>query len=175
MKRKFGRKAFLAGLSAPVLGLTLFGPAPVEAGTMRTEGPCLRAGHQRRRAAGARSICPPGTWTHWHQVHIRCRFIAEPTEDGPVVGGTSVSEVFCGRPTAASGPGTPRGPITRKSVDRGDDDDGFVAYGELVVTGCHAAVAFDQVDAAFHGVAQSVERGEDSPCAAAHPPGDDSR
>ncbi|MER6002692.1 hypothetical protein ABT120_29245 [Nonomuraea angiospora] len=97
MKRKFGRKAFLAGLSAPVLGLTLFGPAPVEAGTMRTEGPCYVLDINVGELQGARSICPPGTWTHWHQVHVRCRFIAEPTEDGPVVGGTSVSEVFCGR------------------------------------------------------------------------------
>lgn len=98
VKRKFGRRAFLAGLSAPVLGLTLFGPAPVEAGTMRTEGPCYVVDINVGEQQGARSICPPGTWTHWHQVHVRCRFIAEPTEDGPIVGGTSVSEVFCRKP-----------------------------------------------------------------------------
>lgn len=38
-------------------------------------------------------------------------------------------------------------------------DGGFVAYGELGVEGRHGAVAFEPVDAAFHGVALFVDLG----------------
>ncbi|MEV4371743.1 hypothetical protein AB0J71_32060 [Nonomuraea sp. NPDC049637] len=46
---------------------------------------------------GARSVCPPGTYQHWHQVHIRCGI--EPERPGPMVGGTSVSEEWCPKNT----------------------------------------------------------------------------
>ncbi|MEV4398694.1 hypothetical protein [Nonomuraea sp. NPDC049607] len=46
---------------------------------------------------GARSVCPVGTYQHWHQVHIRCGI--EPERPGPMVGGTSVSEEWCPKNT----------------------------------------------------------------------------
>ncbi|OUC90872.1 hypothetical protein [Streptosporangium minutum] len=97
MNHTFGRKAFWAALSAPILGLTLFGPATVEAGTSRTDGPCYVERFSVGRQPGARSVCPPQTWTHWHQVHVTCSFIAEVTEHGRMTGGTGVSEVMCPR------------------------------------------------------------------------------
>lgn len=98
MNRTFGRKTLVAAVSTPILALTLLGPTTAEAGAVRTDGPCYVVDINVGDRQGARSICPPGTWMHWHQVHVRCRWIAEPTEHGPIVGGTSVSEVFCDGP-----------------------------------------------------------------------------
>ncbi|MFI6297807.1 hypothetical protein ACIBEJ_39875 [Nonomuraea sp. NPDC050790] len=78
-------------LLAPLLLLT---PADAQAATT-SSGPCyaieIVVGDQR----GARSVCPPQTWTHWHQVHVRCSYIAEYTESGPMTGGTGVSQALC--------------------------------------------------------------------------------
>jgi hypothetical protein len=52
-------------------------------------------------------------------------------------------------------------------VDRGDVHGGFVADGELVVAGCHGAVALEPADAAFDGVALLVDVGLKSGRAAA--------
>ncbi|MEW9547028.1 hypothetical protein [Nonomuraea sp. NPDC050783] len=96
--RKAALVALLVALLAPLLGLPPSGPAAVEADTARSDGPCRVVDFDINGVPkGARSICPPGTWRHWHQVHIRCLFIVEPEEHGPVVGGTSVSEATCGR------------------------------------------------------------------------------
>jgi hypothetical protein len=41
-------------------------------------------------------------------------------------------------------------------VDHGDGDGRFVPYGEFLEAGCHAAVLFEQVDTALHGVTLPV-------------------
>ncbi|MFI6476972.1 hypothetical protein ACIBH1_03495 [Nonomuraea sp. NPDC050663] len=79
---------------APLLGLALSVPAPATADPL---GPCYVLTMAIGEREGARSICPPATWRHWHQVHVTCSFAGSTwTESGPMVGGTSVSEVLCG-------------------------------------------------------------------------------
>ncbi|GGT42073.1 hypothetical protein ACFFV7_25940 [Nonomuraea spiralis] len=88
--------------------LTLLG-RPAQAGPnphhqAAADGPC-RAEQTHRVGGtvikyeqfGARSVCPAGTYQHWHQVHIRCGI--EPERPGPMVGGTSVSEEWCPKNT----------------------------------------------------------------------------
>ncbi len=49
--------------------------------------------------------------------------------------------------------------VAEPDVDAGDGDGGGVAQGEFVVAGSYCAVLFEQVDAAFHGVALLVDLG----------------
>ncbi|GAA4062753.1 hypothetical protein [Nonomuraea soli] len=79
-------------LAGAMIGLSLTCPAPVAADPV---GPCYVLTFSVDERQGARSICPPGTWRHWHQVHVHCTFIASVPTHGPMVGGTSVSEVIC--------------------------------------------------------------------------------
>ncbi|MEU4233784.1 hypothetical protein AB0F17_56715 [Nonomuraea sp. NPDC026600] len=112
MNREFGGKAFLAALTAPILGLPLFGPATAESSIVRATGPCYVVDiNDDDVKRGARSVCPPGTWRHWHQVHVTCKgFITRHDEHGPMVGGTSVSEVLCPSVTRRSDSWNTQGP-----------------------------------------------------------------
>ncbi|GAA1649594.1 hypothetical protein GCM10009733_053310 [Nonomuraea maheshkhaliensis] len=48
---------------------------------------------------GARSLCKPQTWMHWHQVHLECADGGGPAYHGNMTGGTGVSEAWCPKNT----------------------------------------------------------------------------
>ncbi|WP_445400674.1 hypothetical protein ACSMX9_06405 [Streptomyces sp. LE64] len=87
------------------VGLALIGgglvnaPASAVASEKAVAGPCRAELFADALGVGARSVCPPGTYRHWHQAHVSCFHPQQHpvpfTLSGPVVGGTSVSQVRC--------------------------------------------------------------------------------
>src|SRR5690606_36152704 len=121
-----------------------------------------------------RSMCPrlPGS-RKFQLITSSSRGPQRLTPTGPVRAASSLlpanaavhpaREGVSGRPTA---PRLDLGRVWQVScqaaepcVDHPDLDGGFVAYGEFLKAGGHGAVLFEQVDAAFGGVAALVDLG----------------
>ncbi|GAA0454811.1 hypothetical protein GCM10009544_16950 [Streptomyces stramineus] len=93
---RVSKVALTAAALALMGGGMMAAPAAADAGGRLADGPCRAEPVIGGVLVGARSVCPPGTYRHWHQVHVTCRKrLATYPAHGPITGGTGVSEVRC--------------------------------------------------------------------------------